>query len=88
MTVRDATIVAITLAEANWEGVDNSVEALLDRWLVDAGSRVTTGQALARVVLVKATIEVTAPVDGVLERILVAAEQTFQRGAVLAELRA
>jgi pyruvate/2-oxoglutarate dehydrogenase complex dihydrolipoamide acyltransferase (E2) component len=39
-------------------------------------------------VLVKATLEVTAPEDGVILRILVPAEQTFKRGAALAEMRA
>jgi pyruvate/2-oxoglutarate dehydrogenase complex dihydrolipoamide acyltransferase (E2) component len=79
---------AVVLPDANWEGVDPGTEALLERWLVAEGSRVRAGQPIARVVLVKATLEVTAPADGVLARIAIQAEQTFGRGAVLAELRA
>lgn len=78
---------AIVLPDTSWEGVEPGTEALLDRWLVAEGSRVSAGQPVARVVLVKATLEVTAPADGVLVRIAVGAEQTFARGAVLAELR-
>jgi pyruvate/2-oxoglutarate dehydrogenase complex dihydrolipoamide acyltransferase (E2) component len=78
---------AIVLPEADWEGVEPDVEALLDRWLAREGEHVSAGQAIARVVLVKATLEITAPANGVLARILVQAEQTFKRGTVLAELR-
>jgi pyruvate/2-oxoglutarate dehydrogenase complex dihydrolipoamide acyltransferase (E2) component len=81
-------VTAIVLPDASWEGVEPGTEALLDRWLVTEGARVSAGQPIARVVLVKATLEVTAPAAGVLARIVVPAEQTFARGAVLAELHA
>jgi pyruvate/2-oxoglutarate dehydrogenase complex dihydrolipoamide acyltransferase (E2) component len=42
---------------------------------------------LAKVVLAKTNLEVTAPADGVVERILVTAEQTFAKGRTLATLR-
>jgi pyruvate/2-oxoglutarate dehydrogenase complex dihydrolipoamide acyltransferase (E2) component len=77
----------IVLPDADWEGVEPGTEALMDRWLVTEGTQVSAGQAIGRVVLVKATLEVTAPVAGVLARILVPAEETFKRGTVLAELR-
>jgi pyruvate/2-oxoglutarate dehydrogenase complex dihydrolipoamide acyltransferase (E2) component len=77
----------IVLPDAVWEGVEPGVEALVDKWLVREGERVRAGQALANVVLVKANLEVTAPADGVLERILVPAEGTFPKGRPLATLR-
>lgn len=77
----------ILLPDAVWEGVEPGVEALVDKWLVLEGDRVSAGQALANVVLVKANLEVTAPADGVLERILVPAERTFPKGRPLATLR-
>ncbi len=77
----------VQLPDALWTGVDAGVEALLDQWLVHEGDRVTAGQPLAKVVLVKTNIEVTAPADGVIERILVPVEQTFPRGRPLATLR-
>lgn len=78
---------SIVLPDADWEGVEPGTEALMDRWLVAEGAQVSAGQAIGRVVLVKATLDVTAPADGVVARILVPAEQTFKRGTVLAELR-
>lgn len=77
----------IVLPDSVWEGVDPGTEALVDQWLVREGDRVAAGQVLAKVVLVKTNLEVTAPADGVVERILVPVEQTFAKGRPLATLR-
>lgn len=84
---RGPSSVDITLTAAAWEGVDANVQALVDRWLVSEGSRVAAGDPLARVVLIKTTLEVTAPAPGVLERILVPAGESFARGQALGRLR-
>lgn len=76
----------VSLPDAAWEGVDANVEALLDRWLVQAGDTVRKGQPLADVVLVKANQQVTAPADGRVGSILVAAGGTFARGKPIATL--
>jgi pyruvate/2-oxoglutarate dehydrogenase complex dihydrolipoamide acyltransferase (E2) component len=77
----------VALPDSAWEGVDPGTEALVDEWLVHEGDRVVAGQALAKVVLVKTNLEVTASVDGIVERILVPAEQTFAKGRAIATLR-
>jgi len=77
----------VVLPDSVWEGVDPSTEALVDKWLVGEGDRVAAGQVLAKVVLVKTNLEVPAPTDGIVERILVTAEQTFAKGRLLATLR-
>jgi pyruvate/2-oxoglutarate dehydrogenase complex dihydrolipoamide acyltransferase (E2) component len=77
----------VVLPDTMWEGAEAGTEALVDEWLVREGDRVRAGQALAKVVLVKTNLEVTAPADGVVERILVPAEQTFAKGRALATLR-
>lgn len=66
-----------------WSGVDEGAQALLDRWLVAEGARVSAGQALARAVLVKSTLDIVAPADGVLERILVPAGASFARNQAI-----
>lgn len=78
----------VVLPETAWEGVDASAHALLDRWLVQPGARVQAGDALARAVLVKSTLEVTAPVSGRLEELLVGAGETFARGQPVARIAA
>ena len=77
----------VTLDAASWEGAADDTEALVERWLVAEGARVSAGQAIAEVVLVKANYEVVAPTDGVLARIVVPENATFGRGAPIAEIR-
>jgi pyruvate/2-oxoglutarate dehydrogenase complex dihydrolipoamide acyltransferase (E2) component len=76
----------ITLAPEAWEGVDAAVEALVDKWLVQAGDAVRAGQPLANVVLVKSNQEISAPADGRIAQILVPAGGTFARGKPIATL--
>jgi len=77
----------VTMDDSWWKGVDEGTEALVERWLVEEGARVTAGQPLAEVVIVKSKGDVLAPADGTLTRILVPAEGTFLRGAPLAEIQ-
>lgn len=77
---------SVTLPEEAWEGVDATVEALLDRWLVKEGDTVCQGQPLATVVLVKASQDVAAPADGRIAHILVTEGKTFFKGQPLATL--
>lgn len=77
----------IVLAAQAWKDVDPGTEALVDAWLVQEGARVSAGQPLVRVVVVKTNHEVPAPADGVLEKILVQAEETFGPGRALGVLR-
>ena len=77
----------VTLPDSAWEGVEAGVEALLDQWLVAAGDTVRAGQPLAKVVLVKANLDVTAPAAGRVESLHVAAGDTFKRGQAIATLR-
>lgn len=76
---------AVTLKQEAWEGVDAAVEALVDKWLVQAGDTVQAGQPLANVVLVKSNLEITAPASGRIH-ILVPAGSTFARGQPIATL--
>ena len=75
----------IILSDVAWNGVDDGVQALLDKWAVEVGVHVVKGQALATAVLVKASIDIEAPTDGKLTRILVKAEETFAPSQILAE---
>lgn len=76
----------IALPVSAWEGIDETTEALLDRWLVQEGEAVHQGQALASAVLVKSTLDIESPAAGRLHRILVEPGERFQRGQALAVL--
>lgn len=77
---------AVTLQDDAWQGVDAAVQALVDKWLVQAGDTVQAGQPLANVVLVKSNLEITAPAAGRVTQILVPAGSTFARGQSIATL--
>lgn len=77
--------VDVTLPLPAWEGVEEQVQGLLDRWLAQDGAAVEAGQPLARVVLVKSSMEIEAPVSGRL-KILVPAGDNFARGQPLARV--
>lgn len=75
-------MLAVRIPAETWGDAEG--DGLLDRWLVKVGARVTRGQPLAEAVIVKSNIEVTAPADGVLARILVPDQGTFGPGQDLA----
>jgi pyruvate/2-oxoglutarate dehydrogenase complex dihydrolipoamide acyltransferase (E2) component len=81
------TQINVVLPDDVWADVETGTEALVEDWLVSEGDSVKAGQPIANVVVVKSNHEVTAPTDGVVEKILVAAEDTFAPGTVLALLR-
>jgi pyruvate/2-oxoglutarate dehydrogenase complex dihydrolipoamide acyltransferase (E2) component len=80
-------VIDVVLDPAAWKDVESGTLALLDKWLVGEGATVRAGQPLASAVLVKATLEVTAPADGTLAAILVAASDNFGPGQPLALIR-
>lgn len=80
-------MIDLTLDAQAWQDIDLATEALVDKWLVAEGDVVRAGQTLAQVVLVKASLELVAPVAGRIEKILVPAGQTFARGKPVAVLR-
>ena len=80
-------MISVVLDDTFWKDVEVGTEALVDRWLAAEGATVHAGMPLVVVVLVKTSIEVPAPADGVLARILVSAGATFARGAPLGSVR-
>jgi pyruvate/2-oxoglutarate dehydrogenase complex dihydrolipoamide acyltransferase (E2) component len=77
-------MVAVRLDSAVWEGVDEETEALLESWQVSEGASVHEGETLGVAVLVKTSIDLTAPASGTLTRILVHKDDTFARDRDLA----
>ncbi len=79
-------MVAVCLPDEAWRGVEPGTEALMERWLVLEGAHVHEGQPIAEVVVVKTNMQIAAPSDGILSRILVPQEATFGPDQVLAEI--
>lgn len=85
-TATGTPTVDLALPPESWTGVDADVQALLDRWLVAEGATVAAGQVVARAVLVKSTLDIVAPVAGVLARVLVPAGASFGREQAVGRL--
>ncbi|MBV5268511.1 MAG: lipoyl domain-containing protein, partial [Burkholderiaceae bacterium] len=64
-------MIEIKLDAAAWDGAQDATQALLEKWLVTENEKVKKGQALVTVVMVKATIDIEAPSDGYIEKILI-----------------
>jgi pyruvate/2-oxoglutarate dehydrogenase complex dihydrolipoamide acyltransferase (E2) component len=80
-------MIEIKLPDVAWEGSQNGVEALLDKWLVIEGVQVVKGQVLASVMLAKAAIDIEAPGNGFLQSIFVKDGDSFSPGKVLANFQ-
>jgi len=78
----------VVLPAEAWRDVEPGTEALLDKWLVREGDFVKAGQVIGAVVVVKARLDVEAPLDGRVDKLLVPADGTFKPGQVLVRLSA
>lgn len=79
-------MIDIILDDAVWADVDEGTEALLQEWHVKAGDTVEAGQLLAIAELVKTSHEIFAPAAGRIAATMVPEQETFGRGAVIAQL--
>jgi pyruvate dehydrogenase E1 component alpha subunit len=82
--VSDAAIAEVIVPAGGMAGT----EATLTAWLRAEGDRVAAGEILAEVETDKATVEIEAPVGGVVQRLLFAAGETVPLGRAIAEIAA
>ncbi len=64
-------MIEIKLDAASLDGAQDNNQALLEKWLVKENEQVKKGQVLVTVVMVKATIDIEAPADGYIEKIMI-----------------
>ena len=80
-------MIEIKLDAAAWDGAQDDAQALLEKWLVVPNEQVIKGQTLVTVVMVKATIDIEAPADGYIEKILISNGESFALGTILATFK-
>ena len=80
-------MIEIKLDAAAWDSAQDDAQALLEKWLVVPNEQVIKGQTLVTVVMVKATIDIEAPSDGFIQKILVQNGESFALGTVLATFK-
>lgn len=61
-------------------------EGYIANWFVHSGDAVRAGQALGELMAEKATIEITAPGDGVIQKVFIKRGDVVKPGAVVAEI--
>ncbi len=77
-------MIEIKLDAEAWDSAQDGAQALLEKWLVSENEQVKKGQALVTVVMVKATIDIEAPSEGYIDKILILQGESFAIGTVLA----
>lgn len=77
-------MVEITAPAEPFEEAGAGAEGLLDAWLVSEHDQVSAGQPVADAIVVKSSVQIMAPCDGTIARIIVGPGDTFPAGAVLA----
>lgn len=63
-------------------------EAVVANWFVREGARVSEGETLCEIQIEKVSVDVPAPASGTLTDVLVAENDEFRRGDVLARIEA
>ena len=71
-------MIEIKLDASAWDGAQDDAQALLEKWLVVPNEQVIKGQTLVTVVMVKATIDIEAPADGYIEKILISKLEVYE----------
>ena len=61
-------------------------EGYIANWFVRSGEAVRAGQALGELMVEKATVEIAAPQDGVIQRVFIKRGDVVQPGTVVAEI--
>ena len=64
----------------------NVEEGYIANWFVRSGDAIRAGQALGELMVEKATIEITAPRDGVVQKVFIKRGDVVKPGAVVAEI--
>ncbi len=77
-------MIEVVLNEEDWPSEGKDTDGLVMGWWVKVGDRVRQGDTLAEVVIVKTTLEVTVPEDGMVGSLCVEKGNLFRPGTVLA----
>ncbi len=80
-------MIEITLSADEWKDVAPGTEALIEKWLVAENDTVVASQVLANVVLIKSSLEIVAPTNGRIEKILKKTDETFGMGETIALMK-
>ncbi len=84
----EPALVEVVVTQADWPAEGKEADGLIKDWEVQVGDTVQEGDLLAEAVIVKTTLEVVAPVSGVVKEVVVGKGKLFKPDAPLALLEA
>lgn len=83
----DAGVRVAVRAEGDWESDVDEEEGVVINWFGREGQSVDSGQALCEIQVEKVSIDLSAPVDGTLDEILLEEDDEFTIGDTLGWIR-
>ena len=79
-------MIELVISQDEWP-TEQQADGMVVQWTVAAGDTVKQGQVILEIVIVKTTMEVSAPANGVLREICVTKGKLFKPGTVLARIK-
>ena len=78
-------MIELVISQDEWP-TEQQADGMVVDWSATVGETVEQGQVILEIVIVKTTMEVPAPVTGVLREICVSKGKLFKPGTVLARI--
>lgn len=78
-------MIELTITQDQWP-TEQQADGMVVEWKASEGVTVEQGQVIVEIVIVKTTMEITSPVNGVIREICVSKDKLFKPGTVLARI--
>ena len=78
-------MIELVISQDEWP-TEQQADGMVVDWTATVGETVEQGQVILEIVIVKTTVEVPAPANGVLREICVTKGKLFKPGTVLARI--
>ena len=76
-------MIELTITQDQWP-TEQQADGMVVEWKASEGVTVEQGQVIVEIVIVKTTMEIPSPVNGVIREICVSQDKFFKPGTVLA----
>ena len=78
-------MIELTITQDQWP-TEQQADGMVVEWKASEGVTVEKGQVIVEIVIVKTTMEIPSPVNGVIREICVSKAKLFKPGTVLARI--
>ena len=78
-------MIELSITQDEWP-TEQQADGMVVEWKASEGVTVEKGQVIVEIVIVKTTMEIPSPVNGVIREICVSKDKLFKPGTVLARI--